>query len=48
MAVTACGQEWRGVGDNVDGSLDDWFVKLEKVRPALIETTNRVLTELGV
>ena len=30
------------------GSLDDWFVKLGRVRPALIAATDGVLTELGV
>lgn len=38
----------KGVSDNVDGSLDDWFVKLGRVRPALIAATDGVLTELGV
>ena len=38
----------KGVSDNVDGSLEEWFVKLERVRPALIDATDSVLTELGV
>lgn len=38
----------KGVSDNVDGTIDDWFVKLGRVRPALIAATDGVLTELGV
>lgn len=38
----------KGVSDNVDGTIEDWFVKLERVRPALLEAADDVLTELGV
>ena len=38
----------KGVSDNVDGTIEDWFVKLGRVRPALIAATDGVLTELGV
>lgn len=37
----------KGVSDNVDGSIEDWFVKLERVRPALVAAAERTLSELG-
>ena len=38
----------KGLREKVDGSLDDWFGKLGRVRPELIAATDGVLTELGV
>lgn len=38
----------KGVSDNVDGTIEDWFVKLERVRPALLEAADDVLAGWGV
>lgn len=38
----------KGVSDNVDGTIEDWFVKLERVRPALVEAADDVLAGWGV
>lgn len=38
----------KGVSDNVDGTIEDWFVKLGRVRPALLERTCNLLSSLGV
>lgn len=38
----------KGVSDNVDCSIEDWFTKLLRVRPALVEAAYGALSELGV
>ena len=38
----------KGVSDNVDGTIEDWFVKLERVRPAIVEAADDVLAGWGV
>ena len=38
----------KGVSDNVDGTIEDWFVKIERVRPALLEAADELLAGWGL